>query len=58
MSSVSFLALEPKVPVMITLLRFFVQFSLNFLSDSKLLSYFVNELVVQVHIRFLLAMVF
>lgn len=58
MSSVSFLALEPKVPVMITLLRFVVQFSLNFLSDSKLLSYFVNELVVQVHIRFLLAMVF
>lgn len=58
MSSVSFLALEPKVPVMITLLRFVVQFSLNFLSDSKLLSYFVNELVVQVHIQFLLAMVF
>ena len=58
MSSVSFLALEPKVPVMITLLRFVVQFSLNFLSDSKLLSYFVNELVVQVHFRFLLAMVF
>ena len=57
-SSVSFLVFEAKVPMINTLLRLVVQFSLNFLSDSKFLSYFVKELVVQVHSQFFLALVF
>ena len=40
-----------------TLLRLVVQFSLNFLSNWKFFSYLTNELVVQVHALFLLALV-
>ena len=54
-SSVSFLVFEPKVLMINTLLRLVVQFSLNFHFNSKLLSYFVKELVVQVHAQFFLA---
>ena len=41
-----------------TLLRLVVQFSLNFLSNWKFFSYLTNELVVQVHALFFLALVF
>ena len=40
-----------------TLLRLVVQFSLNFLSNWKFFSYLTNELVVQVHALFFLAVV-
>ena len=40
-----------------TLLRLVVQFSLNFLSNWKFFSYLTNELVVQVHALFFLALV-
>ena len=40
-----------------TLLRLVVQFSLNFLSNWKFFSYLTNELVVQVHVLFFLALV-
>ena len=55
-SSVSFLVFEPKV--MNTLLRLVDQFFPKFPPYSKLLLYFVNEFVVQVHAQFFFAPMF
>ena len=59
-SSMSFLVFEPKVLMKNTLLRLVALLPCCsiFLCNSKLLSYFVNELVVQVHAQFFLALVF
>lgn len=49
--------MRKKVLIKNTLLRLVVQFSLNFLSNWKFFSYLTNELVVQVHALFFLALV-